>query len=89
MSLIPTLGSSFDHDWVPVPAAVVYPRVDVCPGVARHLLALGLQQHVLKHGTQIYWKKSYFARTIGISPGRARSGWEKRKLRDVEWIYHD
>lgn len=44
-----TLGSSFEHDWVPVSAAVVDPGVDVCPGVARHLLTLDLQQHVLKH----------------------------------------
>ena len=89
MSQIPTLGGSLDHDWVPVSAAVVYPRVDVGPGVASHLLSLDLKQHVLKHGTQIYRKKSYFARTIGIIPGRARSGWENRKLRGVEWIYHD
>ena len=44
-----TLGSSFEHDWVPVSAAVVDPGVDVCPGVARHLLTLDLQQHVLQH----------------------------------------
>ena len=44
-----TLGSSFEHDWVPVSAAVVDPGVDVCPGVARNLLTLDLEQHVLKH----------------------------------------
>ena len=71
MCQILTLRSSFEHDWIPVSAAVVDPRVDVRPGVARHLLALDLQQHVLEHETEleIYRKKSYFARTIGISPG--------------------
>ena len=38
-----TLGSCFEHDRVPVSAAVVDPRVDVGPGVASHLLPLDLQ----------------------------------------------
>ena len=53
--MIPTLRSSLEHHGVPVPAAVVYPGGDVCPGVARHLLALDPQQYVLKHRHHHHW----------------------------------
>ena len=48
-----TLWSCFEHDRVPVSAAVVDPRVDVGPGVASHLLALDLQQNVLQHDLRL------------------------------------
>ena len=48
-----TLGSCFEHDRVPVSAAVVDPRVDVGPGVASHLLPLDLQQNVLQHDSRL------------------------------------
>ena len=67
-----TLGSSFEHDWVPVSAAVVDPGVDVCPGVARHLLTLDLQQHVLQHELFIDRNLILHGRLESVSAREAR-----------------
>ena len=49
-----TLRSGPEDNRVGVPAAVIEPGRHVGPGVSRHLLALDLQQHVLRVLQLIY-----------------------------------
>ena len=51
-----TLRSCPEDNRVGVPAAVIDPGADVGPGVARHLLALDLQQDVLQYFTINYFQ---------------------------------